>query len=210
MVGDKFGEWTVLEYHPLIKPGKHWKCLCSCGTEKIIPGTTLRAGRSLMCATCSYAKQHDPRKEIGKRYGKWTVVKFAGKHRGLHKFTMRCDCGNIRDHILTEVRSGSSKQCRRCHNRNISKKHGMHTTSTYKIWQAMKQRCDNKKCKTYDRYGGRGIKYDESWSKFENFMADMGIRPEGLTLDRIDNNGNYQKSNCRWVTHKENCNNRYY
>ena len=74
----------------------------------------------------------------------------------------------------------------------------------------MKARCSNKKSTHYDRYGGRGITVCARWKRFENFYKDMGERPEGLTLDRIDNNGNYEKSNCRWVTHKENCNNRYY
>ena len=86
----------------------------------------------------------------------------------------------------------------------------MHNTSTYFVWRAMIQRCTNPNTTHYDRYGGRGISVCERWLKFENFLADMGEKPKGLTLDRIDNNGNYENSNCRWVTHKENCNNRYY
>lgn len=71
----------------------------------------------------------------------------------------------------------------------------------------MKQRCDNPKTLHYDKYGGRGITYDEKWKEFRGFLEDMGESPRGLSLDRKDNNGNYTKSNCRWATSKEQMNN---
>ena len=86
--------------------------------------------------------------------------------------------------------------------------HGMWGTRSYFAWAEMKKRCDNPKQVFYYRYGGRGISYQEDWSDFENFYRDMGDCPPGLELDRINNNGNYTKENCRWVTHKVNCNNR--
>jgi len=87
-------------------------------------------------------------------------------------------------------------------------KHGMHTSPTYTTWASMKQRCSNPKAPDYSRYGGRNITYDPSWELFENFLEDMGIRPEGTTLDRKDNNGPYCKDNCRWSTTKEQTRNR--
>ena len=74
---------------------------------------------------------------------------------------------------------------------------------TYKSWQCMKQRCNNPNFPKYEIYGGRGITYDPTWESFINFFNDMGPRPEGKTLDRLDNNGNYEKSNCRWATGTE-------
>ena len=81
--------------------------------------------------------------------------------------------------------------------------HGMWQTPTYRSWYAMKRRCTNQKYRDFRLYGGRGIKVCDRWKSFENFFADMGVRPEGKTLDRIDNDGNYESGNCRWATPKE-------
>lgn len=77
----------------------------------------------------------------------------------------------------------------------------------YNIWSTMKQRCNNPKDKAYKRYGGRGIKICDRWNTFANFLADVGDPPSGLSLDRIDNNGNYEPGNCKWSTRKEQQNN---
>jgi hypothetical protein len=86
--------------------------------------------------------------------------------------------------------------------------HGMSKTRTFAVWDSMRQRCNNPGCHAYKDYGGRGIRVCESWGSFANFLAAMGEAPKGMQLDRIDNNGNYEANNCRWVTSKVNCRNR--
>lgn len=87
--------------------------------------------------------------------------------------------------------------------------YGMSGTRIYKTWTEMNYRCYNPNCKAYKNYGGRGIKVCKRWrNSFENFCADMGDKPKGLTLERINNDRNYEPGNCKWATYKENLNNR--
>src|SRR5690348_13336869 len=82
------------------------------------------------------------------------------------------------------------------------------TTPTYRSWAGMKKRCDNPNDPKYPRYGGAGIRYDPRWASFDAFLEDMGERPPGTSIDRIDNSGGYSKANCRWATHMQQVMNR--
>lgn len=90
----------------------------------------------------------------------------------------------------------------------MNHRHGMYGTPTYRSWAHMKERCSNPKCRQYKWYGAKGIQVCERWQKFENFLSDMGIRPIGSTLDRLDSTRGYEPTNCRWATSKQQQRNR--
>lgn len=142
---------------------------------------------------------------IGEKFNKWTVVCEVRKPKQLaRQWQCICDCGTMQVMNSWVLKTNKSTQCSKC----AHTKHNMSSSQTFKIWGGILSRCNNPKVKIYPRYGGRGISVCERWEKFENFLADMGERPADLQLDRIDNDGNYEPSNCRWVTSKQNCNNR--
>lgn len=211
MEGRIFGKWTVIKKAYSDKHGCHFECMCECGVIKIIQATTLRAGKSKQCKDCHYKSQYSPDLMVGRMFGKWKVMEFVDVRCKLMRFKCVCKCGNTNILYGADLRAKKTTMCHICHNRENAKKnikHGYYDTSTYRIWRQMLQRCNNPNTRFYARYGGRRISVCERWIDFNNFLKDMGLRPEGLTIDRINNDGNYEPSNCRWVTHKENCNNR--
>lgn len=149
---------------------------------------------------------------IGKKFGKYTVLAFDRYvSNGCIILKCSCECGNIKTVRKTALTSGRTTQCIKCaaNQRNKQRaKHNMVNTTTYNVWRSMTKRCRDPKSNSYNRYGGRGIKVCDRWLIFKNFLEDMGERPVGLQIDRINNNGNYEPGNCRWVTPKENSNNR--
>lgn len=124
----------------------------------------------------------------------------------------KCICGKIVVIRKQKFTSGHTKSCgclQKEKTSELSKTHGMSYTSEYKIWAGMLTRCTNKKAINYQNYGGRGIGVCERWNDFSNFLQDMGIRPsKNHSLDRIDNNDNYYKDNCKWSTKIEQCSNK--
>lgn len=143
----------------------------------------------------------------GERFGRLVVLRYVGKnHRGRIQWLCECDCGNEKTIVGHRLKSSDTKSCG-CLRMEQLTKHGHSVrgkeSKTYKSWENMIQRCTNPKNKRYQDYGGRGITVCKGWFKFENFLKDMGEAPEEHQIDRIDNNKGYCKSNCRWVTRKE-------
>lgn len=143
----------------------------------------------------------------GRVFGKLTVIEYCGNDKWrVSKWLCLCDCGKKIILTSNHLKSGSTKSCG-CLRKEKTKlrftKHNYKNTTIYNTWINMKQRCYNNNCPDYKNYGGRGIKVCDRWLKFENFYADVGDPPKGLTLDRPNNDGNYQTDNWRWATRKE-------
>lgn len=145
----------------------------------------------------------------GSRFGRWRVLSFSHKNGSDQVYwSCVCDCGTKREVKAASLRSGVSMSCG-CYHKDRVTTHGMTKTKTFKSWDSMKQRCANPVSPDYYKYGERGITVCDRWiHSFDNFLEDMGERPKGRTLDRIDNDGNYEKSNCRWATTVEQLSNR--
>jgi len=151
---------------------------------------------------------------IGKKYGRLTVLAYVYSKPDIGSFyKCKCDCGNYTIKSKTVLVCGRVRSCGCLAKENQeafakrATKHGKRYTRTYRIWNGMLARCRNPKHKHYKYYGGRGIQVNANWLSFPNFLKDMGECPEGLSIDRIDNNSGYYKENCRWATNKQQHNN---
>lgn len=219
MVGKKFGRLTVIEMVGERVTGRHpkWMCACDCGSKCVKTSVALRNGREPSCGCSAKDFQREKHSLIGKKFGRLTVLSHTGESNASRNIVWKClcDCGNESLVSSQNLNSGSTKSCGCLHIDVLLETHTKHgharaqkMSPTYVSWSSMHTRCSNEKAVNFKYYGGRGISVCKEWSSFEVFLNDMGERPEGMSIDRIDVNGNYSPANCKWSSQSEQVKNR--
>jgi hypothetical protein len=222
MIGKRFGKLVVLSEAKSNRREKRYLCQCDCGNKHAVLGTLLRNGkvRSCGCFQKETARRHclsmagrpSPRAVdlIGQKFEALTVLEKAEKtNTGQQKWKCVCECGNIVFPTTAHLRSGHTISCG-ClglkHATEAKIKHGKSSTPLYLVHRAMIDRCENPNTKGFKWYGKKGVKVCDEWKDFQTFY-DWAMKhgyQEGLTIDRINPDGNYCPENCEWVTRSEN------
>ena len=148
----------------------------------------------------------------GRKFGRLTVISRGDNTKNKRiRWHCQCDCGGDALVVGAHLKNGNTQSCGCIHKKGLVERqtsHGMSETAEYATWMHMKQRCDNISDKDYKDYGGRGIEVCDRWRKFENFYEDMGPRPKGASINRINNDGNYEPGNCEWAGGKDQARNK--
>jgi hypothetical protein len=223
IIGSKYGKLTIMEEVGSINKMIYVKVQCDCGTIKNIKVSHLRNGYTVSCGCYQRETATNNKKNYEEKYGRLRIIEEVDRLNPKNRRVLvECDCGKRFEIDLYSLKSGNSKSCgcyksqRTIENKTIhgdSQRIGKDVEREYIAWKAMKQRCYNSNTKFYYLYGGRGIIVCDRWLEPEgrgyiNFLNDMGRKPSTQhSIDRINVDGNYEPSNCRWATPKEQRNN---
>jgi hypothetical protein len=191
LAGQKFGNWTVIKLDPKrgVDGETKWHCHCNCSNKRVVSGNSLRRGRSKSCGKCFWLHF------VGQTFGRWTAIRIDPQRTA--NVICHCICGAERSVAGNSLKHGQSRSCGACYKTT----HGMSRTSIYCRWSSMKQRCFNPDHSSYPSYGQRGVTVCDEWrDDFLAFFGATGNPPRGMSLDRINNDGNYEPGNVRWAT----------
>lgn len=223
--GQKFNMLTAIEFVEMAgRKGSIWKFKCDCGNIVERPATSVMNGNTKSCGCLKHISQIK-NDLTGRRFGKLLVLERAENilkpdGKPIIQYRCLCDCGNEKIVRYSALVNNQTVSCGCYHNEklgDIRRTHGFsHKERLYNLWLNMKDRCYNKNNNHYSSYGGRGIKVCDEWKDdyltFRDWCISNGYREEirksgrnNLTIDRIDVNGNYEPSNCRFLTNRENC-----
>lgn len=210
LTGQRFGRLTVIERAPKLGKNTAWLCVCDCGEYKAVPAYRLKSGETTSCGCANRIKQI----AAGQRFGALVTLCVTTKPNSRKRYWLcRCDCGNLKYIPEYCLQTGQTHSCGCQKSQLISlrfKRHGETGTRLFNVWSSMKQRCSDPNHASYRYYGARGISVCEEWATDYTAFRDWALStgydetaPTGVcTIDRIDVDGNYEPSNCRWVDMK--------
>ncbi len=224
LTGQIFGRLTVVSR--VEAPGQtYWNCRCECGQEVVRSALHILAGNTRSCGCLRkeltqtmHKLRRQPPSPVGEIWGRFTVLEVLRPptKKAESPWLCRCECGV--EKVIpkpSSIKSGSIVSCgcfRIERIRETMAKKKFVTPDLLRartVWNHMHYRCSSPNYPSYHRYGGRGIRVCERWGEFANFLEDMGFPPKALSLDRVDNNGDYCPENCEWRTHTEQSRNRH-